>query len=260
MLFCVRCGSKITDGQNICPVCGAYVETEQQSGGYGQNTYQQNVQTGNYGQDSYQQSIYQQNSQVVYYGQNAYQQNAYQQNAYQQNIRPGGYGQNLNQQNSYHQNMQYTNYGNQQLGMNWFKFIIYFQLFVTAITGVVNGFRIMTGLHYGLDSVEVEIVYLFYSGLKTLDIVTGIMLILIGIFAIFTRFMLAGYKKSGPPMYLGLQIANILISIVYIIAFYSILDSIEDINSSTFVSLIVSIVLLIINVIYFNKRKHLFVN
>lgn len=229
-MFCNQCGAQIPDGQLTCPVCGAYVGSEQQNvqvGGYGQNGYQQNMQAGGYGQ-----------------------------NGYQQNMQAGDYG-----QNGYQQNMQPVSYGQTQpqLGMKWFQFIIWFQLFLSALTGVVNGYSIMTGSHYDVSDWQLDYIYNVFDGLKTLDVVTGIAFIALGIFALITRFVLAGFKKAGPAMYLGLLTANIVFSIIYIAVFCSIVDSMDGITSSTLVNLVTCIALLIANAIYFKNRKHMFV-
>lgn len=69
-----------------------------------------------------------------------------------------------NQQNMYsQQNNTYQNLMNQanyqqnsyqpQLGMKWYKFVIYFLLFLSAILNLFGGIAIMTGAHY-TDSTE----------------------------------------------------------------------------------------------------------
>lgn len=159
------------------------------------------------------------------------------------------------------QNMQPVSYGQTQpqLGMKWFQFIIWFQLFLSALTGVVNGYSIMTGSKYDVSDWQLDYIYNIFDGLKTLDVVTGIAFIALGIFALITRFVLAGFKKAGPAMYLGLLTANIVFSIIYIAVFCSIVDSMDGITSSTLVNLVGCTVLLIANAIYFKKRKHMFV-
>ncbi len=180
----------------------------------------------------------------------------YGQNPYQQNVQVGGYG-----QNPYQQNVQSVGYGQTQpqLGMKWFQFIIWFQLFVSALTGVVNGYNIMTGSHYDVTDWQLDYIYNIYDGLKMLDVVTGIAFIVLGIFALITRFMLAGFKKAGPAMYLGLLAANIIFSIIYLAVFSSIVDSIDGISSSTIINLVTCFALLIANTVYFKNRKHMFV-
>ena len=161
---------------------------------------------------------------------------------------------NQNMQQGYYQNnIPYTQQSVQpELGMKWFKFVIYFQLFLSALVNIINGFRISTGLHYGVT-----------SRLKMLDVCIGICIVVLGVLALITRFMLSGYKKCGPSMYIGLLIANIVIGFIYIAAFYFIVSSVSpdvSISGDTFITLETNMTLLVLNIIYFKKRKHLFVN
>ncbi len=172
---------------------------------------------------------------------------------------------NQNMQQGYYQNnIPYTQQSVQpELGMKWFKFVIYFQLFLSALVNIINGFRISTGLHYGVTSRQLDYIYNHFDGLKMLDVCIGICIVVLGVLALITRFMLSGYKKCGPSMYIGLLIANIVIGFIYIAAFYFIVSSVSpdvSISGDTFITLETNMTLLVLNIIYFKKRKHLFVN
>ena len=172
---------------------------------------------------------------------------------------------NQNMQQGYYQNnISYTQQSVQpELGMKWFKFVIYFQLFLSALVNIINGFRISTGLHYGVTSRQLDYIYNHFDGLKMLDVCIGICIVVLGVLALITRFMLSGYKKCGPSMYIGLLIANIVIGFIYIAAFYFIVSSVSpdvSISGDTFITLETNLTLLVLNIIYFKKRKHLFVN
>lgn len=172
---------------------------------------------------------------------------------------------NQNMQQGYYQNnIPYTQQSVQpELGMKWFKFVIYFQLFLSALVNIINGFRISTGLHYGVTSRQLDYIYNHFDGLKMLDVCIGICIVVLGVLALITRFMLSGYKKCGPSMYIGLLIANIVIGFIYIAAFYFIVSSVSpdvSISGDTFITLEINLTLLVLNIIYFKKRKHLFVN
>ena len=178
-----------------------------------------------------------------------------QQNMYNQQ---GMYNQ-APQQNMYNQQDMYNQTSQQpqkELGMKWFHFVIYSQLFVSALVGLWNGFQLLTGRIYGENT---DRVYSYFSGLKGVDTIIGICYIAIAIFALVTRFMLADFKKCGPAMYIGMQVAGLIISIAYIASVTSIVDGLtEYIASSTYGTMAVSIVMLICNIVYFKKRKHLF--
>ena len=73
------------------------------------------------------------------------------------------------QQNMYNQQDMYNQTPQQpqkELGMKWFHFVIYFQLFVSALVGLWNGFQLLTGRIYGENT---DRVYSYFSGLKGVD-------------------------------------------------------------------------------------------
>ena len=226
-MYCSNCGGLVPDGQYTCPNCGAYVGSTGQT----YNDPNQNMQQGYY------------------------------QNNMQNNMQNNSFN---NAGQMYQNNIPYAQQSVQpELGMKWFKFVIYFQLFFSALVNIINGFRISTGLHYGVTSRQLDYIYNHFDGLKMLDVCIGICIVVLGVLALITRFMLSGYKKCGPSMYIGLLIANIVIGFIYIAAFYFIVSSVSpdvSISGDTFITLVTNLTLLVLNIIYFKKRKHLFVN
>ncbi len=172
-------------------------------------------------------------------------------------------------QQQYNQQMQYG--GQQQFNkpmypglaghnMGWFQFIIWFQLFASALSMFTTGLQALTGAHYGVD--YAELVYDTYDGLKTLDVFYGIVCFGLAGFALYTRFRLSGFKQNGPKCYYILNIAAVVVSIIYIILASSVtgIDVGELVVGSYITTCFVSIVMLIINYVYFSNRKHMFVN
>ena len=150
-----------------------------------------------------------------------------------------------------------------EMPMKWFKFLIYFALFAGPILNIISGVRALTGSQYGDDA---DLVYRVLPGMETLDKFYGIMLILVAIFGLVTRFMLAGFKKSGPPMLYVMYALNVLILLIYTFGTKSVIShstTTVDLSSATasaIGSAVFSVVMIALNVVYFNKRKHLFVN
>ncbi len=180
-------------------------------------------------------------------------QNNYQQ-PYQQNM-----------QNNYQQPYQQNSYSapQKQLGMGWFKFVIYVQLFLNAFLNGITAFMLFSGAQYNDGSYDMsELVYSVYDGLQAVDVTYGVCLLGLVVFAIVVRFMLAGYKTKGPISYFILLALNLLFAIIYIIAVSAVTDlSVGGMLSSSFyINVITSIVLLCANIVYFKNRKHLFVN
>lgn len=263
-MVCNNCGNQVQEGQQFCTVCGSPVSS---AGQYNQMNYEQpqNGQQNVYGQSQYtQQNAYgqSQNGQQNAYGQQQYtQQNTYGQPQYTQQ---NAYGQPQNtQQNAYQRLMQQNTYAvpvnNTALGMKWFKFIIWVQLFLNAILNVREGIIGLTGAQY--DGMA-ERVYRFYENLKIYDTIYGVAVILLAAYAIWVRFKLSGFKKDGPMMYFICLGANIVIPLIYIALFcsetnLSIGDALSNGSSTTIVG---CFVMLIVNIVYFKNRKHLFVN
>lgn len=294
-MVCSNCGNQIKEGEKFCMVCGSPVSSV---GQYNQMNYEQpqNVEQNAYQQQqNIQQNIYgqpQNTQQNNAYGQSQFgQQNAYgqpqygQQNTYQQqqNTQQNAYGQQQNtygqqqytQQNAYQQSqygqqnnayqrlMQQNTYAapvnNTALGMKWFKFIIWVQLFLNAILNVRQGIIALTGAHY--DGAA-DRVYRIYENLKIYDTIYGVAVILLAVFAIWTRFKLSEFKKDGPVMYFIFLGANIIIPLIYVIFVAGELSASvgEVLSNGPGTTIIGCLVMLIANIVYFKNRKHLFVN
>ena len=147
----------------------------------------------------------------------------------------------------------------QELPMNWHKFMIYFSLWANAALCVINGIRLLTGSIYG-D--EVSLVYTYYDGLKTVDTVFGIAYLASAVFAIYTRFQLAGFKEGAPGKLTGLFVLLLVLNIGYPFAVANVTSlPFADVADESIVSqIIASVVLIVICSVYYKKRAHLFVN
>ena len=145
------------------------------------------------------------------------------------------------------------------LPMRWYKFLIWFSLFLGALVNFGAGIASLTGATYGDDA---ALVYAFYQGLKPVDVIYGVVLVLLAVATIAVRQELAHFKKDGPLHYLVLIGANIVIALVHLIALAAVTGlRIGDLaDSSTWGSMFASAVLIVVNYLYFGKRKHLFCN
>lgn len=150
---------------------------------------------------------------------------------------------------------------NFQPTMKWYKFLIYFGLFAGAVVNCLNAILYITGLVYGSQygSSLSEFIYYVSPAMKYVDIIYGIMLIPSAALQIFTRFQLSGFKKNGPKLIIAVYAVELVTSLFYLIA-TSLVCGASTFNASTITSLIVIVVMIILNRIYFNKRKDMFVN
>ncbi len=145
--------------------------------------------------------------------------------------------------------------------MGWYKFIIYFALFASAVYNIIQGLLLVMGQFWEWVTeydVTSELMYACYGGLQAVDIIFGIITLAAAGFAIFTRMRLAKYKKDGPLCLYILSGVVIGADLIYL-AVVSLGFGIPVFNASFAGSMGAGIGTLIANIIYFNKRKSLFV-
>ncbi len=146
--------------------------------------------------------------------------------------------------------------------MKWHKFLIYFALWLSAVLNIVSAFGYFTGSAYNASGASASRVYSTFPGLKGVDIFMGICLLAIGVMALVTRFALAGYKQNGPKMLLILYGINLVVPVLYLILASTTtgLSIAQLTGTSTWTSLITSLVMIFANKVYYDKRAALFVN
>ena len=146
--------------------------------------------------------------------------------------------------------------------MKWYKFLIYFALFAAAAAEFLMALLCFTGLCHG-SAIAAKRVYLIFPAWRVLDILLGILLVLFAAFSIYTRLRLSGCCKDGPIcLYLSCA-ADAVFWIVQIVGAILIISGAGCAWSGLiFVPLLVSIVTaaaaIVLNHIYFKKRKDLF--
>lgn len=154
----------------------------------------------------------------------------------------------------------FTQNNGEVLGMKWFKFVIWFQLFANGILNIYNGYKYSMGKQYNLTDYYVQKFYNTFDGLQTIDITVGIMMMALGVYAIITRFFLAGFKKHGPFMYHLCLFFNILVTVIYCILIQTTVVGLQIDITKMITYAVTTTTLLICNIVYFGKRKHLFIN
>lgn len=145
--------------------------------------------------------------------------------------------------------------------MKWYKFLIYFSLFATAVIGVLTGLNFLTGNIYSAQELGLttDIVYTFYGeSLRVVDLVYALANFTLAAFAVYVRFQLSAFKKDAPTLLYILHAMGVVISIAYNIAL-SVLFGIEIEFATLIGSTIGTAVHVWLNYIYFQKRKWLFV-
>jgi len=143
-----------------------------------------------------------------------------------------------------------------EMPMKWYKFLIYFSLFASAVVNTVMGVATIFGKHY---SDFADQVYAAFPALKPVDIVMGVFTIAFGAYALYVRNRLAGYYRNGPSVIAAMYIASAAASFIYVFI-CSIIIGQSAFTPDIIFRTIGDIIMIIANIIYFNKRRHLFVN
>ena len=143
-----------------------------------------------------------------------------------------------------------------QRGMKWFKFIIYFQLWASMLVYLVTAGKYFTGAYYEGNA---EMVYNFFPALQPLDIVMGVLCLALAVYAVVVQRALAKFRAKGPMMYYLMYIVNTAATVLYLLI-GSIIIGQSAFTAEVAGSIIGSLVMIFINIPYFNNRKHLFVN
>jgi len=148
--------------------------------------------------------------------------------------------------------------GLRELPMRWYKFLIYFFLWISAAVNIMSAYFYVTG------GAQTEEVLAQFPILKTIDLFYGILTLGMGVLALFTRFALANYKRNAPKLIVGLYCYGFAISAVYNVAVLSLTSAIYEpvdfiiMGMSVGTSVIMNAVLIGCNYVYFKKRRRVF--
>ena len=147
-----------------------------------------------------------------------------------------------------------------QKPMGWFNFLIFFSLFAGAVLNIITSISYLTGSVYE-NEITKRAVYFTFPPLQALDIIYGILCIATAAFLVVTRFQLAGYKKIGPKMLIVCYSFNLIVPLVYVVIASMItgISFFELIEPRSITSMVTSIFMIVVNIVYFNNRKELFV-
>ena len=127
-----------------------------------------------------------------------------------------------------------------------------------GIIAIVNGLNTITGMAYLQTGYSSSQIYSFYPELKSCDMVYGIITIAIGIFEFVVRSRLNKFKSNGPSS-LTIMYVIAIVSLFIYLAWASSATKINMMTSSNLGSLVSNIIFLIVNGIYYSKRRELFV-
>ena len=142
--------------------------------------------------------------------------------------------------------------------LKWHKFLIYFALWAGAIMNTGNALLCINGTQYAEQS---EQIYALFSGLKTVDLVWGIVLLAIAAYMIYVRFQLAGFRINAPRKLSILYGISLGASALYLLAVSAVThQSLGSFMGDIVAPIFLSILMLFVNQNYYSKRLELFVN
>ncbi|SES93260.1 zinc-ribbon domain-containing protein [Pseudobutyrivibrio sp. C4] len=142
------------------------------------------------------------------------------------------------------------------LGLKWANFLGYFALWAGALGNLVVGIQYITGLIYGGDA---DLIYDYFSGLQIIDIIYGICVIATVALSVMTALSIIKRKKQAGMLVCLNYIVQAAVVFVHTIAEAIIIHSFGGV-STAITAIIVSIVMIFVNRVYFNNRRDVFVN
>ncbi len=150
----------------------------------------------------------------------------------------------------------------EELPMNWYNFLIRFGLWIAGIVILIIGIGQLLGLPYVLRDMDPMLIYAQYPLLMFLDLIYGVCCLGLGVLFIIARFRMAAFKAKSPALlYYGYALC-IITPLLYSFVSGRILGTPakELFGIYEILQLLGTAAGVALNVIYFNKREHLFYN
>lgn len=143
--------------------------------------------------------------------------------------------------------------------MKWYKFSIYCSLWVSALLNISQMGNFGGGLIYGGLAGEV---YAFFPGLSIVDKGMAAFALCFAILNVVTRFALARFKKIGPTLVLVSNAASIVLYVAYALAAAAVMkvSVVSLFDATTISTVVISLLRLFAERVYYTKRKDLFLN
>ncbi len=151
------------------------------------------------------------------------------------------------------------------LPMNWYFFIIWFQLFMTAFSDFYQAYLYLTGNYYARQGIDTAAFYQNFPLFRPVNIVLGLLSICVGVYALYVRFQMAAFKKDAWRKYLKVTLAGVVMTVAYIVS-YVVVSAIygDMMTAGEFVEYLPTIIggigIYFISESYFEKRDFMFVN
>ena len=141
--------------------------------------------------------------------------------------------------------------------LKWHHFLMVVMIF-GGIISISNGLNTLSGMVYTTSQYDSKTVYAAFPGLRIADVFYGAATIALGIYEFVVRSRLNRFCENGPSSLRALYILSIVVDFLYTV-WASATTHISFFTTSLFGSIGLTILLLILNSIYYSKRSELFV-
>ena len=145
------------------------------------------------------------------------------------------------------------------VGLKWAHFLGYFALWIGALVDLSSAVQMLTGSLYDVGGANAEMVYRVYGSLRYVDKFYGIGLLVLAGLAVLAAISILRYKAMAGTLVCALNGLSFLVGIAYIVMLSHIIGH-NQMNASNAVGTLISIAFFCVNIVYFKKRKHIFVN
>jgi hypothetical protein len=146
------------------------------------------------------------------------------------------------------------------LGMKWYKFLTTIGLFLGALGLAIQGLTYVTGAYISSAGTSPDFFYAAFPMMRAVDIIYGLGLVALGAGEIYTRQLLVRFSKSAPHAYYALTAAQLVLNVLYAILSAIVFSSGLSVIGTLIGTFVSTGVGLYLNMLYYNKRAHLFVN
>ena len=148
----------------------------------------------------------------------------------------------------------------QTVGLKWAHFLCYFALWAGAVINLYNAVMMLTGLVYASSGVSADMVYeIFGTPLKFTDKFYGVVMLAAVVVAVVAALSIMKFKAISGKMVCALNAIVVLSDIGYVAA-TSAITGISTLTGALTGNIIIAAVMFFVNMVYFNNRKHIFVN
>ena len=142
--------------------------------------------------------------------------------------------------------------------MKWHHFVI-IAMIIRAAWTLYSGLHTLIGWNYGNADLDAFRITNLYPELKSCETFYGIALVVLGVYVLFAQSRLKNYRKNALRSLMLTYVFSIVIFLVYTIwSSCAVQGSVIDLPGAVLSGLCV--VFLIVNGIYYHKRKDLFVH